>query len=89
MFRGIKLRQREVIDITSAEKLGFINDIEINESSGNIEAITVPKKFRFFAHIFGGGELIIPWENIEAFGREIVLVRLPPEFPVPAKKDER
>ncbi len=77
MFRGMRLRQREVIDISTAEKLGFINDVEINEVTGNIESIIVPKKYRFFTHIFGGGELVIPWENIEAVGREIVLVRLP------------
>lgn len=77
MFRGMRLRQREVIDISTAEKLGFVNDVEINEVTGNIESIIVPKRYRFFTHIFGGGELIIPWENIEAVGREIVLVRLP------------
>jgi len=77
MFRGMRLRQREVIDISTAEKLGFVNDVEINEVTGNIESIIVPKKYRFFTHIFGGGELVIPWENIEAVGREIVLVRLP------------
>ena len=77
MFRGMKLRQREVIDISTAEKLGFVNDVEINEVTGNIESIIVPKRYRFFTHIFGGGELVIPWENIEAVGREIVLVRLP------------
>ncbi len=77
MFRGMRLRQREVIDISTAEKLGFVNDVEINEVTGNIESIIVPKRYRFFTHIFGGGELVIPWENIEAVGREIVLVRLP------------
>ena len=77
MFRGMRLSQREVIDISTAEKLGFVNDVEINEVTGNIESIIVPKRYRFFTHIFGGGELVIPWENIEAVGREIVLVRLP------------
>ena len=77
MFRGMRLRQREVIDISTAEKLGFVNDVEINEVTGNIESIIVPKRYRFFTHIFCGGELVIPWENIEAVGREIVLVRLP------------
>lgn len=77
MFRGMRLRQCEVIDISTAEKLGFVNDVEINEVTGNIESIIVPKRYRFFTHIFGGGELVIPWENIEAVGREIVLVRLP------------
>ena len=81
MFRGMRLRQREVIDISTAEKLGFVNDVEINEVTGNIESIIVPKKYRFFTRIFGGGEMIIPWENIEAVGHEVVLVRLSEFFP--------
>jgi YlmC/YmxH family sporulation protein len=76
MFRGTKLRQKEVINIRTAERLGIVSDVEINEQNGNIEAIIVPKRGWFFAHLFGAGELVIPWENIEVVGKEIILVRL-------------
>lgn len=82
MFRGTKLRQKEVINIRTAERLGIVNDVEINEATGNIEAIIVPKRGWFFSQFFGVGELIIPWENIEVVGKDIILVRL---FEIPGE----
>lgn len=76
MFRGYNLRQKEVINIRTAERLGYIRDVEINDKDGNIEAIIVPRRASFFWRLFGGGELIIPWSAIEVVGEEIVLVRL-------------
>lgn len=76
MFRGYNLRQKEVVNIKTAERLGNIRDVEISETTGNIEAIIVPRKGFFFQRLFGGGELIIPWSSIEVVGKDIVLVRL-------------
>ncbi len=76
MFRGYNLRQKEVINIKTAERLGYIRDVEISESTGSIEAIIVPRRNCFFRRLFGGGELIIPWSAIEAVGEDLVLVRL-------------
>ena len=64
MFRAMKLRQKEVINITDARRLGFVHDVEINENDGSLEAIIVPRR-RLFGRIFGG-EYIIPWDCIEA-----------------------
>ena len=76
MFRGMKLCRREVINIVNAEKLGFVSDVEINERSGNIDAIIVPKRGRFLAQLWGMGELIIPWANVEVMGKDVILVRI-------------
>lgn len=76
MFRGYNLRQKEVINIKTAERLGNIRDVEISEETGCIEAIIVPRRGFSLGRLFGGGELIIPWSAIEAVGDEIVLVRL-------------
>ena len=59
MFRGYNLKQKEVVNIKTAERLGRISDVEISESTGNI----------------GGGELVIPWSAIEVVGEDLVLVR--------------
>ncbi len=76
MFRGYNLRQKEVINISTAERLGYIRDVEISESTGSVEAIIVPRRGCVLRRIFGGGELIIPWSAIETVGEDIVLVRL-------------
>lgn len=76
MFRGYNLKQKEVINIKTAERLGKISDVEINEESGQIEKIIVPKRRCFLSKIFGRGELVISWNAIEVVGDEYVLVRL-------------
>ena len=68
MFRGYNLKQKEVVNIKTAERLGRI-------STGNIEAIIVPRKGCCLARFFGGGELVIPWSAIEVVGEDLVLVR--------------
>ncbi|MCD8180943.1 MAG: YlmC/YmxH family sporulation protein [Firmicutes bacterium] len=75
MFRGYNLRQKEVVNIKTAERLGYIRDVEISESTGSIEAIIVPRKGCMLRRLLGG-ELIIPWSAIEAVGEDLVLVRL-------------
>lgn len=75
MFRGYKLRQKEVINIRTAERIGFVRDVEINESSGSVDAIIVPRRGCFVKRIFGG-EMIIPWSAIEVVGDEVILVNL-------------
>lgn len=76
MFRGYSLRQKEVVNISTAERLGFIRDVEINENNGVVEAIIVPRRGSIFGRFFGGGDIIIPWSAIEAVGDDLVLVRL-------------
>ncbi len=76
MFRAMKLRQMEVINITDARRLGYIYDVEIKESDGSISAIIVRRAYSFWGRLFGKGEYIIPWEQIAVYGRDLVLVRI-------------
>ena len=39
MFRSYNLRQKEIINVKTAERLGYMCDVEIDERSGNIEAM--------------------------------------------------
>ena len=75
MFRGYKLRQKEVINIKTAERIGYVRDVEINEITGNVDAIVIPRRGCFIKRLFGG-ELIIPWSAVEAVGDEVILVKL-------------
>lgn len=76
MFRAMKLHQLEVINITDARRLGFVHDVEINESDGSVSALIVPKGKGFFGRLFNRGEYVILWEQIVAAGRDLVLVRI-------------
>lgn len=74
MFRGYDLRQRIVIDVNTAERLGTISDVEIGESDGAIRQIIIRRRGGFFVRAFGFGEISVPWSAITAVGREFVLV---------------
>ena len=76
MVHACDLRQKEVINIYTAERLGYITDVEIDFSSGSIRSVVVPKK-RTFREMFGKRkDYVIPWENIVCVGSEIVLVKM-------------
>lgn len=75
MFHGAKLRRRTVIDINTAECIGYVSDIEIDEQSGRITAVIVRKHYGILASLLRIGEITVPWRTITAMSDEFVLVK--------------
>ena len=76
MFRASEFKFKEVINITDGERLGFVFDMEINSSTGEISSIVVPGKDK--VRLFGKCEgIVIPWSCIKKFGEDTILVDLP------------
>ena len=75
MFRGYKLKQRTVIDINTAEKIGYVADVEIDEISGSISHLIVSRYTSWWSTLFGIGEISLPWEAVTALSDEFVLVK--------------
>ena len=71
MFRGTNLRRREIVDARTAERLGCVWDIEIDERDGRITALIA--KRGGWRRLFGMGEFIIPWQNIAAISDKYLL----------------
>ena len=69
-------RYKEVINICSGERLGYVSDVEFNVSDGHIVALIVPGPCRFFGLFGREDDYIIPWECIERIGEDIVLVKI-------------
>lgn len=80
MFRAMKLRQLEVISVTDARRLGFVRDVDIDESNGSVTALIVPKRGGLLGRLFHRSEYVIPWSNIVAAGHDLVLVRIDDGF---------
>ncbi len=76
MYRAGELRQKEVINITDAARLGFVSDVEVSLEAGAIESVIVPGKAKLF-NFGSGGELVITWEKIRRIGEDVILVELP------------
>lgn len=74
MFRGNKLRQRIVINVDTAERIGSVHDVEIDGISGRITQLVV-RRYGGLAGFFRFGETLIPWDSIAAAGTEFILVK--------------
>ncbi|PKR78546.1 YlmC/YmxH family sporulation protein [Halalkalibacillus sediminis] len=70
-----EIQIKDIINVDSGEKLGYINDLEIDVQVGSIVALIVTLKSKWFG-IFGEEEEIrILWSQIEKIGADVILVR--------------
>ncbi len=76
MVRACDLKQREVINIVNAERLGYIYDVDIDFETGKINSVIIPGRRSIFNLFSKRNDYIIPWDKIITVGRELVLVRL-------------
>ena len=68
------MQKKEVINICTGERLGYVCDVEFDIKTGCITSIRVPACSKFLG-IFGKNEdYIIPWECIKKIGDDIILV---------------
>lgn len=82
------LRYKEVISVTDGTRFGYVGDLEVELEHGQIRALVVPGRPRFFG-LFGRGEdWVFPWESVRRFGEDIILVEGPPEQP-PSRRERR
>ena len=73
--KGLDFKHKEVINIKTAQKLGYVQDVTADLTTGNITSIIVPGNSKFFSSFFGD-EISIPWNQIKCIGDEIILVEL-------------
>ncbi|EDW23683.1 YlmC/YmxH family sporulation protein [Bacillus pumilus] len=68
---------KDVVDVSSGKKLGTIGDIDINVTSGKIQAIIIGGTGKMMGFFGKEEEMIVPWRNIVKIGEDVILVRLP------------
>ena len=69
-------RNKEVINISSGLRMGYVNDVEIDTESGQILSISVPAQSRYFGLFGREDDIVIPWDNITKIGEDIIFVEL-------------
>ncbi|UYO36852.1 YlmC/YmxH family sporulation protein [Bacillus zhangzhouensis] len=67
---------KDVVDVSSGKKLGTIGDIDINVTSGKIQAIMIGGTGKMMGFFGKEEEMIVPWRNIVKIGEDVILVRL-------------
>ena len=75
------LRYKEVINVISGQRLGFVSDAEMDCTDGRIIALIVPGPARFFGLFGREDDYVLPWECISRLGDDIILIDVKGELP--------
>lgn len=85
-----ELRWKEVIGITDGTRYGYVGDILFDGDSGQVKALIVPGKPRFFGLFGFQEERIFLWDSIQRLGEDIILVEgIPTVKPQPDRKRKK
>lgn len=68
------LRNKEVVNISNGEKLGFVDDIEIDTETSTVIALIVYGRERLWGLFGRDDDLIISCKEIKLIGKDTILV---------------
>ena len=72
--RIAELRYKEVISVTDGSRFGYVGDMEVDLESGQVRALVVPGRLRFFGLLGREKDHVFPWSSVRRFGEDIILV---------------
>ncbi|NWQ43903.1 YlmC/YmxH family sporulation protein [Bacillus sp. EB106-08-02-XG196] len=75
MVKISEFQIKDVVNVSDGKKLGNIGDIEINLSTGKIEAVIVTGNGKVLGFFGREEDIVIPWKNIIKIGQDVILVR--------------
>ncbi len=75
MMRLSELSGKEIVDIKRAERLGVLGqtDLEINEQTGQINALIIPS-IKWFGLKRQGQDIRVPWQHIKKIGADMIII---------------
>ena len=69
-----ELRYKEVIDIHTGLRLGYVCDAEYDDCEGRLISLITPGPARWFGFFGREDDYVLPWDCIARIGRDIILV---------------
>ncbi|SDB05144.1 sporulation protein, YlmC/YmxH family [Ruminococcaceae bacterium FB2012] len=69
------LRNKEVVNVKTGEKIGFIDDLELDSDSGRITSLIIYGRSRAFGLMGRDEDIVVRCSDIELIGEDTVLVR--------------
>lgn len=69
------MRNKEVIDILTGERLGYIDDVEINLDTSNVIALVIYGREKLFGLFGKEDDIIIPCNEIKVVGDDVLLIK--------------
>ena len=74
--KGMDFKSKEVINITDARRLGFVQDVCADLETGKITSIVVPGSNRLLSMFTSENDIVITWDKIKCIGDDIILVEI-------------
>ena len=71
------LRCKEVINLNTGQRLGFVCDLELNMEDGKLCSLIVPGPYRLGGVLGREDDYVLPWGCIRRVGEDIILADLP------------
>ncbi|MBR0355198.1 MAG: YlmC/YmxH family sporulation protein [Oscillospiraceae bacterium] len=68
------LRYKEVIDVHSGLRLGYVCDAEFDDAEGRLCSLVTPGRARWFGLLGREDDYVLPWSSIVRIGSDIILV---------------
>ena len=79
------LSYKEVYDMDSGRRLGYVRDAEIDPDTGKVTALIIPGKLRWLGLLGREKEVVIPWERVHRIGEDILFVNKRSKLDTPEK----
>jgi len=70
-----ELKNKEVIDVKTGEKLGFVDDIEISTETSTVESLIIYGRPRMMGVLGREDDIIIRCRDIQLIGDDTILVK--------------
>ena len=70
------LRRKEVIEISTGERLGYIDDARLDLEVSAVESLTIYGRQRLFGLLGKEEDVLIPCSDIRVVGSDVILVKL-------------
>ena len=68
------MHNKEVINICDGNRLGYVDDLEVDTCTAQITALVICGHSRLFGLMGRDNDIIIQWKDIEVVGDETILV---------------
>ena len=73
-----ELSNKDVIQLTTGENLGRVDDLAFDENGGRLQAAILHGRAHCFGLLGCDDDLILPWESIRSIGTDVILVDAEP-----------
>lgn len=83
-----EMKYKEVIDLKSGQRLGYVCDAEIDPVDGKILSLIVPGQGRAGGLLGRDDDYVLAWDSITRLGNDIILVDLDRE-PTRRRREKR